>query len=113
MVIAVACVYMVKMTGYEIVDVVTVRDRGMAAIHAVHVLGTVLATRVIGRAPGGVRRIDGNRALVDVIVVDLVEVAIVQVVDMAGVANSRVTTGGSMDVIVAGMSGVRHMSSVG
>lgn len=112
MVVAVAGVHMVKMTSDEIVDVVTVRNGRMTAIHAVHVVGIVITTRMIGRACGGVGRIDGNRALVDVIVMDLVEVAIVQVVDMAGVANRRVPTGGAMDVIVAGMSGVRHMSSV-
>ena len=113
MVVAVAGMHVVKVTGDEIVDVVAVWHGGMAAVHAVHVLGVMITTRVIGRAPGRVRGVDGYRALVDVIAVYLVEVTVVQVVDMVGVTNSGMTTGGSMDVIVAVMSGVRHCSSVG
>ena len=112
MVVAVSCVNVVKMTGDEIVDVITVRHRGMTAVRAMDVLGIVIATGMVWCASSWIRHIDRDRALVDVIVVDLVEVAIVQVVDVAGVANSRVATGGAMDVIVTGMSGVhRRMSS--
>ncbi len=114
MIVAVSSVHVVKMTRDEVVDMVTMRHRRMAAVGAVHVLSIVFAARVVGRASGRIGRIDRHRALVDVIAVDLVQVTIVEIVDMACVADGGMAAGGPMHVSVAGMSGVgRHMSSVG
>ncbi len=77
MVVAVSSVHVVKMTRDEVVDVVTMRHRRMAAVGAVQMLSIVVATRVVGRASGRISRIDRYRAFIDVVAVDLVQVTIV------------------------------------
>ena len=61
----------------EVVDVIAVRHRGVAAHHSMDVRAVMRATGVRRRAASGVHSIDLDRALVDVAIVSMVEVAIV------------------------------------
>ena len=84
----------------EVVDVVTVRNRFVAATRPVHVAGLMGATGVIGRAPRGVVTSLIERVFVHVVAMYVVQVPVVQVVDVAVVVHCGVTTPASVIVIV-------------
>ncbi|HEY1553244.1 MAG TPA: hypothetical protein VGF94_00350 [Kofleriaceae bacterium] len=100
MVVAVTGVRVVKVAIDQVVDVIAVRHRLVAAARTVHVTGRVPLARVTGGATGRVRRVDRDCAFVDVVVVDHVEVAVVEVVDVAAVPDGPMPAVGAMDVIV-------------
>lgn len=60
----------------------------------------VAATTVIWRASIGIRRAHLNDMLIHVIAVRMMQMAIMQIVQVVGVTNSRVTTAGAMLVVV-------------
>ncbi len=103
-VVAVTVVDVVKVTVDQVVDVVAVRHGRVAAVRAVHVIGRMPAARVVWRAPGRVRGTDRDRALVDVIAVDSVEMAIVKVVHVAVVLDTSVAAVRAVDVVVVGVN---------
>jgi hypothetical protein len=81
--------------------VVSVRDRFVPAARTVRMRLAVLVARVAGRAHGGIRRVDGHGALVDVIGVHVVQVAIVDVVRVVAVRDCDVPAAGAMWVLVS------------
>jgi hypothetical protein len=87
--------------------VVSVRNRFVPAARTVRMGLAVLAARVTGRARRGVRRVDGDGALVDVIGVDVMQVAIVNVVRMVAVRDCDVSAAGAMTVLVSIMGMMR------
>ncbi len=106
MIVAVVAVLVMQVTIDEVVRVVTVRDRFVAAVWAVLVIRGVLR-RVVGRASGGVLPVDRERVVVDVIAVDVVEVAVVQIVRVAIVLDSGVAAARSVDVLMVTVRLVR------
>jgi hypothetical protein len=68
---------MVQVPEDHVVDVVAVRDRVVAAVRTVHVVGLVGAARVVGRARRRVGAADVERVVVDVVAVHVVEVPVV------------------------------------
>jgi hypothetical protein len=107
-VVAVAPVGVMEVTVDEVVDVVAVGDRGVAAALAVDVVGAVARAVVVGGAGRGVLCVGLDAALVDVALVAVVEVAAVDVVDVADVADRHVAAARPVDVVVVEVGVVGH-----
>lgn len=105
MVVAMVAVRVVQVAVDQVVDVVTVRDGFVAATGAMDVAGLVTAAFVLGRAAVGVGGRDGDHVLVDVVAMRMVQVAVVQVIDMAIMADGRVAAAGAMGVVMVGVMG--------
>ena len=103
-VVAVTAVRMMEMPIDEVIYVVAVRHGRVTAVRAVHVAGRVSVAGVVWRAAGRVRGIDCDRALVDVIAVNHVEMAVVKVVDVAVVLDATVAAVRAVDVVVLGVN---------
>lgn len=104
MVIAVVAVGVMQMTIDQIVDVIAVRDRLVTTIGSMDVPRFVTAALVSRRADGGVHVGNLKRVLFDLAVgADVVQVAVVQVIDMIAMLNSRVLAIGAVLVIVVRM----------
>lgn len=99
---------MMEVPGNEIVDMVAVRNGFMAAAGSVEVGGIVSAASVGGGASVGIRRGDGKNVLVDVVTVGLVEMAIMQVVDVAIMQDGGMAAAGAMLVWVGLVNFVIH-----
>ncbi len=99
MVVAVRPVGVVQVAEHQVVGVVAVGDRVVAAARAVDVVGLVGAARVVGRTGRGVRRADRERVVVDVVAVCAVEVAVVEVVDVAVVLDGLVAAARAVSVL--------------
>jgi hypothetical protein len=95
-IVAVVAVRVVKVAVYEVVGVVAVGDRFVAAAGAMYVIRGVAAAGVSWCAGGRVRRGHAQSMLVHMIAVDVVQVAVVEVVGMAVVLNGRVAAGRAM-----------------
>jgi hypothetical protein len=90
-VVAVVFVGPVQPALDQVVDVITVRNRLVAATR---VVGVLTADRV--GVTAGVLLIDRDHVLVNVLLVRVVQVAIVEVVDVITVSHRRVTTAGAV-----------------
>jgi hypothetical protein len=106
MVVAVVAVGMMEMVADEIVDVVAVRDRVVAAPRAMGVVGRVPAAGVLGRAIARIGATDGEHVLVDMVLVDVVEMPIVQVVRVAVVLDGGMAAPRPVGMVVIGMRDV-------
>lgn len=108
MIVAVARVHVVEMSGDEVVDVIAVRYCRVTAVGAMNVVAVVALACMVGSTGRGIRGVDRDRALVDVVPVHLVEVSVVKIVDVVEVLDSGVTTAGAVDVVMLGMSRMGH-----
>jgi hypothetical protein len=94
-------VRVMQVPGHQVVAVIGVRDDLVATARAVSMRLVMLATRVRRRARRRVCPSGGQRTLVDVVVVQAVEMAVVQVVRVVTVLDSRVPAAGPMRMIVS------------
>ena len=101
-VVTMTAVWMVQVGIHEVIDMVVVRYRFMAAIGAVNVSG--LVTRGRRSAAVGVSGADFDNVLIDVIAVRVMQMPVVQVIDMPVVFHSRVTAAGAVMMIVMRMN---------
>jgi hypothetical protein len=101
--VAVSSVRVMEVPVDEVVDVIAMRNRGVAARRAVYVIGRVALARMSRRARSRIRRIDGDRAFVDVVAVHRVKVTVVEVVDVASMLARDVAATGAVNVLVLGM----------
>ena len=90
MVVAVIAVRVMQMAVHQVIDMVAVRDLRMAAIGAVLVGLVVSLAAVLGRALGRIGRTDGQGVLLDLVAFDVVQMAVVQIIDMAFVHDASV-----------------------
>ena len=95
-IVAVVAVRVMKMAGYAIIHVVAMRNRLVTAARAVHMARLVTAAVMVGGAAVGVFTRYLDHVLVHVVFVRVMEVAIMQIVDMATVADGRMTAGRSV-----------------
>jgi len=103
---------MMQMATDEVVDVVAVGDGFVTAFRTVLVGRIVAAARVAWRAGRGVLRIDRDGAFVDVTVVNVMKMAVVEVVGVTVVAHPRVPAAGAVLVDVVFVGGmVAHWNS--
>jgi hypothetical protein len=112
-VVAVPGVGVVQVTLDQVVGVVAVRHRLVAAVGAVLVARVVTAAVVLGRAVVRVLRVDRDDVLVHVVLVRVMQVAAVQVVGVALVLDGRVAAARAVLVrVVAVGLVIGHESSV-
>ena len=93
MIVAVVAVRMMQVAGDAIVDMVTVRDSLVAAAWPMDVIRGVAGAAVIGRATLRVVARHVDHVFVDVIIVRVMQMPVVQIVDMAGVAHRTLGAG--------------------
>ena len=101
-VVTMTAVWMVQVGIHEVIDMVVVRYRFMAAIGAVNVSG--LVTRGRCSAAVGVSAADFDNVLIDVIAVRVMQMPVVQVIDMPVVFHGRVAAAGAVVMIVIRMN---------
>jgi hypothetical protein len=111
-IIAMIAVRMVQPAVDEIIDMVAMRDLFMSTVWTVCMCAVELR-----RAGRGICATDRNDMFVDVVLVHVVEMAIVQIVDVAVMANRGVPTIRAMlmrmvGVVFLGTSGHRQCSSL-
>ena len=94
-------VRVMQMSLYQVVGVIGVRDDFVPTARAVRMALVVLAAGVRWRAGHRIRSSLGQRALVHVVVVHVVEMAIVEVVGVVTVLDGRVPAVGPVRVIVS------------
>jgi hypothetical protein len=114
-VVAVTLVRMVQVVLDEEVDVVAVRDGLVAAALAVDVTVLVARAPVVRRALGGMLAVDGERVLVDVVLVRVMQVAVMEEVGVPFVHHRGVSAVGAVLVIVGAvnvMGRMRHTAMV-
>jgi len=108
-VIAVVAMREMQMAIDQIIHMVAVRHHFMPASGAVDVAGLVTCAAMLRGAGGGIGGAYGNHMLIDVPLVREVQVAIVQIIDMAIMANGGMAAVGTMLVGVIGVLGAgRH-----
>jgi len=105
--ITVSVVWVMQMSVDKVVDVVSVRHSLMAAAWTVDVIRCMSGTGVAGRTRRGIRSAHGQRVLFHLAIRRLMmQVAIMQVVDMAVVLDSHMPTAGTVLMVMVGM--LRH-----
>jgi hypothetical protein len=105
-VVAVPAVRVVQVPVHEVVEVVPMGNRVVPAAGSVRMALGVAAARVRGSARAGVRLVDADRTLIDVVVVHAVQVTVVEVVGVASVSDRGMTAPGTVGVRVVGVNGV-------
>jgi hypothetical protein len=97
-IVAVTSVHVVEVPRHEVVGVIAVGHRLVAAARAVDVGRVVDLARMSRGAVRGVLAADGERVFVDVIAVYVVEVAVVEEVLVTFVLDRGMPTAGSVNV---------------
>ena len=105
MIVAVIAVWMMQVAVDQIIDVVAVRDRLVAASWAMNMAGLVPRARVSRRAPVGILRRHFYDMFIDVTRMHVMQVTIVQIVHMITVLHGRMAASGTMLVVVVGVVG--------
>jgi hypothetical protein len=103
MIIAMPAMNMVQTAIDQPVQVIAMRHGFVPAAGAVD-----MGTGQPGRAAIGIGGGNGHDMFIDMIAVRVMQVAIVQIIDMAIVADGGVATAGAMDMGVIGMNGAGH-----
>lgn len=101
MVVAVVSVWMVQVPVHEIVDVISVRNRFVAAARPMDVVRIVSAAGMARRANVRVRFRDLDLVLLHLTVcASVMQVSVVEIVHMVAMLDSRVSATGAVLVIV-------------
>ncbi|EWH01424.1 hypothetical protein Q427_14160 [Halomonas sp. BC04] len=108
MVVAVIPMGMVQMAIHQVVDMVAVGHRLMAAPGTVDMVWVMPLALVARRAAIRVGVTDLDHMLVDMILMGMMQMPIVKVVDMAVVFDSRVAAARAVLVIMLGMNLAAH-----
>ena len=107
MVVTVPVVRVVKVAFDQVIDMVAVGNRGMAAVGAMLVTGIVACAMVSRSATIWVFSSYTKAVLFDLAPFLMVQMAIMEVIDMAFVDDAGVTTGGTVFVLMI-FAGVSH-----
>lgn len=108
MVIAMSAVTAVDVTGNHVIDVSRVWNDGMAAADAVQVVGRVTSAGVTFRACVRMAWRGNQLVLVDVFAVDVMKMAIVNVVDVVVVLNTEMPAIVAVAVLVLVVNVMLH-----
>lgn len=104
-VVAVIAVRMVQMTVDQVIDVVAVRHRFVAAAGPMHMTGAMAGTVMLRCAAVRVGGADGDHVLVDMVAMHVMQMAVMQEIDMAFVAHRGMTALRAVLVVVMGVLG--------
>jgi len=109
MVVAVVAVGMVQVAVDQVIHVIAVGHRGVAASGSVNMAPRVAAARMSRRASVRIGGVHGDDMLVDVSLVGMVQVPVVKVVDVVAVPDRRVTASGAVRVgmVAVDLAGIR------
>ena len=107
MVVAVAVVGVVKVAFDQVVDMVAVGNRRMAAVGAVFVAGIVASAMMSRSATIWIFSSYGQTVLFNLAAFLMVQMTIMQVIDMAFMDDAGVTTGRTVFMVVI-FAGVSH-----
>jgi hypothetical protein len=105
MVIAVITMRVMKMAGHQVIDVVAMRYGLMTAARPVLVALLMLAATVAGRAAGGIVVANGEAVFLHAVTLDVVQVALVQVIHMAIMFDACVPAFGPVLMLLPCLSG--------
>jgi len=105
-VVAVVAVRVMQMAVDKVVDVVAVRHRLVAATRTVAMVGVMTAAAMVGRAAVRVALAHGDDMLVDVVLVRMMQVAVMEIVDVAIVAHGEMAAPGTVLMRMVGMDGM-------
>ncbi len=94
------------MTINKIIDMVAVRNSLMTAAGAVVMIGGMAGAPVVWRAVVGVGGGDIDDMLIDVVTMDMMKMAVMQIVDMCGVADGDMAAAGAVLMAVVGVMGM-------
>jgi hypothetical protein len=103
MIVAVIAVRMMQVACDEVVRVVAVRDRVVAAVGAVLVAFLMAAAIVAGRAASRIRGVDRQHVFLDGAAIGMVQMSVVKIIDVAVVEDARVPATRTMLVSVVFM----------
>jgi len=103
MVIAMITVRMVQMTIDQVIDMVTMGHRLMAAAWAMYMAGGVAGALMVWRAALGILSVNRQAVLVNMIAMHMVQVAVVQVIDMTIMLNRRMATARLVLMVMVGV----------
>jgi hypothetical protein len=96
MIVAVVAVRMVQVPIHQVIHMVAVRNRFVSACWSVDVRFLVAGTGMSGSAGIGIGARHRQGMLIDVVAVNVVEMAVVQIIGMAIVLDWRVTAIGTV-----------------
>lgn len=97
---------MVQVATHEVVHVIAVRDCGMPTARTVNVAGLMTATVMVWRTAVRIRSTDFQSVLVNVAFMRVVEVAIVEIIDVAVMQDGLMATAGAVDMGMIFMNNV-------
>ena len=103
MIVTVIAVGMVQMACNEIVDMVAMRNRFVAAARTMNVSSVVSSAVMVGRATIRVLVAHFNPVLIHMVRVRMVKMAVVEIIHMAAVPDRNMTAMRAMHVIVIGV----------
>jgi len=98
MIVAMVAVRVMKMPFDQVVHVIAMGHSFMPASRSVHMALVVRAAAVLGCAPVGIGLRYINLVFIDVIAVHMVQMPVMQVINVASVADGRMAAIGSMSV---------------
>ena len=111
MVVAVVAVWVMQVTIDEVVDVVAVRDGFVATVWAVDMVAGVGVALMFGGAVRGICRAHFKGVLIHVVIVHVMQVAVVEIVDVASVLDGRMSAAFAMKMVVCSVFfAVAHLS---
>jgi hypothetical protein len=103
MIVAVVAVRMMQVSANQIIDMVAVRRALMSAIRAMRVFATVRFAVMLRSAVVRIRVTYRYRVFVDVIRVDVMQMAIMKIVDVSVMTDLHVAADSTVQVIVGGV----------
>ena len=106
MIVAMIAVRVVQMATDQIVDVVAMRHRLVAASRSMPVGGVVSAAAMVRRAAIGISGAYSNDMLIDMVVMRVMQMAIMEIVGVSIMANRNVAATRPMRMRVIGMNGM-------
>lgn len=103
MVVAVIAMGVVQVAIDQVIDMVAMGNRLMAATRTVDMVGSMAATLVAGGAAVGVLAVGFQCVFIDMIAMHVMQVPIMQVIDMPTVFDCRVTAAGLVLMVMVRM----------
>ena len=107
MIVAMSGMNMVQPAINQIIDMIAVRHRFMATTRPVH-----MGAGQRGRAAIGIGGGNRDHMLINMIAVDMMEMPIVQIIDMAIMMDGRVAATGAVDMGVIGVDVAAHRADL-
>ena len=104
-IVAVIAVRMMEVSVNQVVNMIAMRDGGMAAVWPMNVLRRMPRSSKPGRALFRVHSADGNRVLVHMIAMRMMQMAVMKIIHMAFMVDGCVAAAGAMDVRMVRVSG--------